>query len=258
MSGGIYKIVNTINNKVYIGSAKNFVERYKRHLKDLQMNKHINVHLQRAYIKYGEKSFNFVILESLGEYNRSEYFKHENKWMSFYDSRNYKNGYNISLAAGGGFKGRRHTKETKEKLSLKLLQNHPTRGIPLSEEHKEKIRISNLGKVISKESIEKNRQWQLKNNPRKGVPCSEEHKEKISKALSGENHWNKGGTTTDKQKESARKLFTERNPKATKVSIDGVIYATQKEAREKLHITRKVMYNRLHSNKSEWSDWKII
>ncbi|AVH86064.1 hypothetical protein F1_0237 [Escherichia phage vB_EcoM_F1] len=33
MKSGIYQIKNTLNNKVYVGSAKDFEKRWKRHFK---------------------------------------------------------------------------------------------------------------------------------------------------------------------------------------------------------------------------------
>ena len=64
MSGGIYKIVNLENNKVYIGSAKNLNERCDRHFSDLNKNTHRNKHLQRAFNLYGKSVFEFVVLEN--------------------------------------------------------------------------------------------------------------------------------------------------------------------------------------------------
>ena len=42
---GIYKIVNSINNKIYVGSAKNIKKRWSAHKSDLNKNKHHNKHL---------------------------------------------------------------------------------------------------------------------------------------------------------------------------------------------------------------------
>lgn len=38
MESGVYKIVCILNNKIYIGSAKNFKVRWNRHLNDLRNN----------------------------------------------------------------------------------------------------------------------------------------------------------------------------------------------------------------------------
>ena len=59
---GIYMIINKINNKIYIGQARNIKERWKNHINDLKNNKHYNKHLQGAWNKYGKDSFEFIIL----------------------------------------------------------------------------------------------------------------------------------------------------------------------------------------------------
>lgn len=58
---GLYKIVNKVNGKFYIGSSTNMPRRFDRHLNDLRKNKHDNNHLQNAWNKYGETNFSFEI-----------------------------------------------------------------------------------------------------------------------------------------------------------------------------------------------------
>lgn len=76
---GIYIITNTVNDKAYIGSSVDIHKRWKRHLKDLKANKHHSIILQRAWNKYGEKSFTFSVLEKCSEENllneENYYFK---------------------------------------------------------------------------------------------------------------------------------------------------------------------------------------
>lgn len=61
--GGIYQIKNIKNNKIYIGSTMNFYSRFLEHRAELRGGNHPNIHLQRAFDKYGELSFIFEILE---------------------------------------------------------------------------------------------------------------------------------------------------------------------------------------------------
>jgi len=63
METGIYKITCTENNRFYIGSAKKINKRCQRHINDLKNNKHINIHLQRAYNKYGKVHFHLKLLK---------------------------------------------------------------------------------------------------------------------------------------------------------------------------------------------------
>jgi hypothetical protein len=66
-------------------------------------------------------------------------------------------------------RGSHSSEKTKQTLSARF------KGIPLSEEHKAKIRASSLGKRMSKEARQK-----------MSKPCSEETKKKISAALNGQ------------------------------------------------------------------------
>ena len=60
---GIYKIVNKINGKFYLGSSVNFKKRKEKHLRDLKKNTHHSILLQRAYNKYGIENFEFEFIE---------------------------------------------------------------------------------------------------------------------------------------------------------------------------------------------------
>lgn len=60
---GIYAIVNSKTNKIYIGSTNNsFKRRLFFHINGLRKNKHENQYLQNSYNKHGENVFYFRIL----------------------------------------------------------------------------------------------------------------------------------------------------------------------------------------------------
>lgn len=61
---GVYEIRNKINDKRYIGSTTmTFTKRLEHHRCLLKNGTHKNIHLQRAWDKYGEDNFDFNILE---------------------------------------------------------------------------------------------------------------------------------------------------------------------------------------------------
>ena len=60
---GIYQIRNATNNKKYIGSSKDIHKRWWHHRLDLTLRTHKNKHLLASWRKYGEKSFEFSIIE---------------------------------------------------------------------------------------------------------------------------------------------------------------------------------------------------
>ncbi len=69
---GIYKIINLINNKFYIGSSKNLRVRLWKHRALLRHNKHYNPHLQNSWNKYGEDNFDYCIVETCDEEHQYE------------------------------------------------------------------------------------------------------------------------------------------------------------------------------------------
>jgi group I intron endonuclease len=143
---GIYKIENTINNKIYIGSAVDVLNRFATHRYKLKNNKHINGKLQNAWNKYGESCFIFYLLELC---EREELI---NKEQIYIDKLNPF--YNISKFATSGlgnkyFLGKKHTEETKRKISV------IHKGKKISNEHKEIIGKTNKGKKFSEEHKQK-------------------------------------------------------------------------------------------------------
>ena len=59
---GVYKIINIITGKYYIGYAKDIYKRFKKHRNTLKNGNHLNIMLQRSYNKYTLEAFNFEIL----------------------------------------------------------------------------------------------------------------------------------------------------------------------------------------------------
>jgi hypothetical protein len=89
----------------------------------------------------------------------------------------------------------------------------------LTKEHRE-----NIGKAVKK---------------RGGTPHTDETKVKLSKAMTG------------KKNPKHSDFMVKNNPKSQKVSIDGVIYDTIKEASEELKINRSTIKYRLNNKKNK-------
>jgi group I intron endonuclease len=60
----VYRILNKINNKVYIGSTNNYLVRKHEHFNSLRLGKHHNTKLQSDYNKFGRDQFVFDVLIS--------------------------------------------------------------------------------------------------------------------------------------------------------------------------------------------------
>lgn len=91
---GIYIILNTINNKVYVGASKTLKNRFKRHRTELNMKVHPNKALVEDYHKYGPEALKFIIVEACKE---DELRDKELYYMRKYNSLDSKFGYNLSV-----------------------------------------------------------------------------------------------------------------------------------------------------------------
>lgn len=93
MLSAIYQIKCLSNNKIYVGSSKNYKNRWITHKRNLNNNKHINKHLQAAWNKYGKLNFIFEIIE-LCEINNL--LDRETYWINKLNSFNREFGFNMS------------------------------------------------------------------------------------------------------------------------------------------------------------------
>jgi group I intron endonuclease len=157
----------------YIGSTVNYPQRKKHHKTALSCGKHRNSHLQNAYIKYGQDSFVFEIIEKVS--SAEELIDREQFWIDQYDFD--ADLYNLSPTAKSNL-GFKHSESSKQKMSWsKQGVNNPLYGKHLSVETREKISIANTGE----------------NNPMYGHIHSEEFKNYLSLLMRGENNPNYGG-----------------------------------------------------------------
>ena len=62
---GIYKIINNINGKIYVGQSIDIKERWKQHLYKAYNEKELgyNSAIHQAFRKYGYENFSFEIIE---------------------------------------------------------------------------------------------------------------------------------------------------------------------------------------------------
>lgn len=143
MTAGTYRIVNISNDKIYFGSAVNLHSRKLRHFRELRNGNHSNPHLQRAYDKYGKKSFEFEVLKTL---SKDQLVMEEQKLLDEHSASS--KCYNIcSIVRSPFVRGRPKTEEHKKKLSAATkayFATHP--------EAREKIRQLRLGKPLSEET----------------------------------------------------------------------------------------------------------
>jgi group I intron endonuclease len=142
---GIYKIINVVNNKFYVGSAVNFSRRKTRHFSELRTQTHNNSKLQNAWNKYGEASFIFVVVEEV--HDKLLLLEAENRWLKDHVGKEYC--YNLGVdaiapmlgisgeasptwgrkrtpeeLAAQSWKGKKHSEESKQKIRGALKGHH--------------------------------------------------------------------------------------------------------------------------------------
>lgn len=93
----VYMIRNKINDKKYIGITGDYLHRRQCHISCLNKKKHSNIHLQRAWNKYGADNFEFLIVEVVAE--KELLPDKEIYWIGYFDS--CKNGYNQTFGGDG-------------------------------------------------------------------------------------------------------------------------------------------------------------
>ena len=91
----IYKIINDINNKIYIGKTEFSIEkRFKEHCEDYKKKRNEKRPLYNAMNKYGIEHFHIYEIEQTDNPEEREKY-----WIEHYGS--FKNGYNATLGGDG-------------------------------------------------------------------------------------------------------------------------------------------------------------
>lgn len=155
--GCIYRITNTINQKIYIGRSVDFQKRKNRHLSSMRRNKQDNPYLQNAFNKYGEEAFVFEIVED--NVADDKLVEREQYWLDTTKSYEPEIGYNINALSTDGalpgklnhFYGKHHTDEAKAKTGASAQGHKRWLGKHHTQETKDKMSEIHAYKVISPE-----------------------------------------------------------------------------------------------------------
>jgi group I intron endonuclease len=157
MTQVIYKIINLVNDKFYVGSTVNKKVRFREHRKQLRGNRHHCKHLQAAWNKYGEVKFDFVVVEEVPD--QASLHEAEDRWLREHFGKPYC--YNSGSAAVAPWRGvygadhfnfgRAMAEGQKDKISTSLKEfyaedyfNHPRVGKVHTAETRAKISAAKL------------------------------------------------------------------------------------------------------------------
>lgn len=139
----VYKITNTVNNKLYFGvTQQSLIKRWQQH--KCNSNKK-NYHLYNAIKKYGFNNFKIEIVYKAE--NKKDMFSKEKELISMYKTNLREYGYNNSLGGEASRFGCKMTEEAKEKISKYQKNRH---RLPHSESTKKKISEKAKGRDMTK------------------------------------------------------------------------------------------------------------
>lgn len=289
----IYKTINLVNGKIYIGQDKNNNPTYLGSGKILHL----------AFQKYGIENFNKEIPEECGSVE--DLNEREKYWIGFYNSTDRKIGYNIALGGNGGDTISKHPNkdEIRSKHSEWMIENNPTRGRKKTEDEIERWKESFVGKYrdennpnFGSKRTESSKDKMSKTRKKWWNNLSDDEREDISKKISEANkgkegYWKgknndvhsewmkqnnpmKDKTHTDeikqriseankkpKSEETKRKLSEANKGKKpgnmVKVEVDGIVYESLSEASTKTGINLSTLRNRIKSKSTKYLNYKI-
>lgn len=265
MNSGIYQIRNLVDNKVYVGSAKNFKRRWSRHQKDFRSdNGHWNIKLKRAANKHGLENMVFEILEKV-PYEKEIIIERENYYINNLDSK--KHGYNIGDATFGDVLSNHPNKlEIIKKISCTTRKNNDNLGI-----QGRKIKFGKNGKLngmfgkihskMAKKKISNNVKIHYKNNKHVLAGKTLEQYHGKEKAIGIKNAMSETASKRTGQlnpfygkihsKESKKKMSNFRIGKQPgnikKIVVNEIIYSCRREAEEDTKIKSATLWYRANS-----------
>ena len=263
MKNVIYKIVNLVNDKFYVGSTTNQKERFRAHRKQLRKNRHHCPHLQSAWNKYGEEKFDFRVVE---EVPTSESLQAvEDRWLKEHVGKPYC--YNAGYTSNAPWRNapkEKHPRfgtvrpaEEREAISKTLkayyaanYYNHPRVGKFHSDETKAKISATKkanpstywLGRAHSEETKRKLSEAQKGKPKAPGRRVSEEGMAKIrAAAAAGHYAGFKGRKHTEEAKDKLRKTVF--------VTPDSLLFASLTDVLQYYSLSMPTLRNALKSGK---------
>jgi nitrogen regulatory protein PII-like uncharacterized protein len=212
--GYIYKIINKIDNKSYIGQTLNSLEERWSHHKGNSSNCR---YLKRAFQKYGVENFEMKLICICFDEDLNKF---ETQYINYYNTL-VPNGYNLRQ---GGNNAKQH-QETKQKIGETLREGY------------------NSGRLVQKYKGKPNFNF-------RGHKHTDETKKKISEKMKGKQNSNQIGkiiTEECRQKISEKAKSRTRNENTNK-KISEALKKTNKETDVKITIKRKVLQYDINNN----------
>lgn len=157
---GVY-LIESKDQKRYIGESKDIANRLNDHISDLFKNEHVNEHLQYSFDLNGIEHFTFDIIEFCEPWERK---RREHHWATVLYVHDRDRGYNIQPTDPDGemniseeTRKKISKAHTGKKLSAKSIQaiKDANTGRKFTDEHKAKIGKATKSRPVNIENIEK-------------------------------------------------------------------------------------------------------
>lgn len=234
MDATIYKIINDLNDKIYVGQTwQTIEERFKRHCAEARWENTKKMPIVLAIKKYGHCHFQIIELEKLIAPTQEYVDQREVHWAKVLNSL-APNGYNLKVGGAAGLL----SEITKKRIS------EGNKGKKASPETKEKLRLSHMGHVV-KESTKKKL-----SEINTGKVLSYDHKEKISRSNFG-----KTRTALQRSRMSIAKIKYEYRI----IAPTGDVFITNNltQFSKDNHLNKGHMGSVASGRKSHYKGWKV-
>lgn len=210
----IYALIDPLTDEIrYVGKSNDYHQRLRHHIHNApKLVNHRDAWIN-GLLKTGHRPETYVLEEVGANWQEAERF-----WIAYLKLI----GCRLTNHADGG-EGVEHNEEVRRKISK------ARRGMVFTPEHKNNLRLSQLGKKRSKEAVEKGAA------KRRGIPLSDEHKRKIAEANIGRIQ-----SEESRQKIRAAKLGRKLTPEhKERISNAGKGRVVSDRTREKMSKNRK-------------------
>jgi group I intron endonuclease len=190
----VYAIRRKQDGRVYIGcTASGFKHRIGQHKSALNSSKHVNRHLQGAWLEEGEGGFEFSILEEVAD--PTCLLEREQYYLDKHFANGARTVFNVCRHAESRI-GVIASEETCRKIGIAKRGNKNRLGKPFTEASKKKISESLKGRRLSKETRAKlseaqkrvihTQEWHAKiGAANKGKIIPQEMRDRISGKMKG-------------------------------------------------------------------------
>lgn len=208
---GIYRITNLVNGKTYIGkTGVSFGDRWDCHKAQLNGGYHDNPHLQKAWNKYGAKSFEFAVVEAVDDVSVLNDL--ERKYIKEY--RSIGECYNILDGGdGGSLLGSHLSEDARRKIGEKNRINMT--GRKASEETKKKMSNSQKRRYANWTEEDRVAHGKMMSECSSGYHWSQESKDKFSKMQQTKPN---GATLTIDDVHEIRRLYEQEHKSYQEIS----------------------------------------